>query len=315
MGKLLQKAVFAQLLATILAAQTPKVTPEGDASISVDVSRVVLYVTAREGKTGYVGDLSKEHFVVKEDGKVQEIRQFSRDDVPVAIGLVVDNSQSMLNKRDEVVASGKAFVRASNPNDEMFVVHFNDKIKFGLPKNRMFTSNREELERALDLTTLEGHTALYDAIQVALDHLKNSKLTKRALFVLSDGGDNASTSKMKDVVKAADLSGALFYAIGIYDAMDGDANPGALRKLAQATGGEAFFPKGLDEMSALCESIARDLRNQYTLVYAPPDHPSDSAYHRVEVSVKDPQRRKLKVTSRSGYYGSAAQQAGGDRQK
>ena len=314
MGEVLQKAVFAQLLTAVLAAHTPQVKPDDGASISVNVSRVVLYVTVREGKTGYVGDLTKDNFVIKEDGKLQEIRQFSRDDVPVAIGLVVDNSQSMLNKRDDVIAAGKAFVRASNPSDEMFVVHFNEKITFGLPTNRMFSSNREELERALDLTSLQGHTALYDAIQVALDHLKKSKLTKRALFVLSDGGDNHSASKMKDVVKAADLSGALFYAIGIYDAMDGDANPGALRKLAQATGGEAFFPKGLEEMSVLCESIARDLRNQYTLVYAPPDRANDSAYHRVDVSAKDPQRRKLKVTSRSGYYGSATQ-AGGDGQK
>jgi VWFA-related protein len=310
MREVLHRVALVHLLATFLAAQPDAAKPtEERTSISMNVSRVVLYATVRQGKTGFVGDLTKDNFIVRDDGKVQEIKQFSRDDVPVAVGLVIDNSQSMLNKRNEVVAAGKAFVRASNPNDEVFVVHFNDNITFGLPNDRMFSSNREELDRALDKTNLEGHTALYDAIQVALDHLKNSTLTKRALFVISDGGDNRSAAKVKDVVKAADLSGALFYAIGIYDPLDGDAKPEALERLAEATGGEAFFPKNLEQIGVLCESIARDLRNQYTLVYAPPERPpNDSAYHRVEISVKDPQKRKLRVTSRSGYYGSAASQ-------
>jgi VWFA-related protein len=266
-------------------------------------------VTVREGKTGFVGDLEKENFVVKDDGKVQQIHQFSRSDVPVAVGLVIDNSRSMINKRDEVVAAGKAFVAASNTSDETFVVHFNNKITFGLPTDRMFSSDRAELDSAIDRMNLFGETALYDAIQVALDHLDKAKLTKRALFVISDGGDNRSTTRMKDVVKAAELSGALFYAIGIYDPMDGDANPDALKKLAHGTGGEAFFPKSIDEVRGLCESIAHDLRNQYTLVYAPPERANDTAFHRVEVSVKDPKGRKLTVRSRTGYYGSAAAQA------
>jgi VWFA-related protein len=173
----------------------------------------------------------------------------------------------------------------------------------------MFSSDRAELDSALDRMDLFGETALYDAIQVALDHLEKAKLTKRALFVISDGGDNRSATKMKDVVRAAELSGALFYAIGIYDPMDGDANPDALKRLAHGTGGEAFFPKTVEEVRGLCESIAHDLRNQYTLVYAPPERANDSAFHRVEVSVKDPKGRKLTVRSRTGYYGSAAAQA------
>jgi VWFA-related protein len=275
-------------------------------TISMDVQRVVLYVTVREGKTGYVGDLSKEHFTVKDDGRVQEIHEFQRADVPVAVGIVIDNSQSMMNKRGEVVEAAKAFVRASNPDDEMFVIHFSETIKFGLPPDKMFSSDRQELEKALDKMSLEGHTALYDAIHVAVEHLKKSQMTKKALFVVSDGGDNRSGRKLKDVVKEADLSGALFYAIGIYDPMDGDANPGVIRRLAKATGGEAFFPKSLPEIASLCESIARDLRNQYMIVYAPPKRPKDGAYHKVQVTVKDPRDRKLNVTSRSGYYSPAA---------
>ncbi len=123
---------------------------EETTTLKMDVQRVVLYVTVREGKTGFVGDLSQKDFTVKDDGKAQEIRQFSRADVPVAVGLVIDNSQSMMNKKQEVIAAAKAFVRASNPEDEMFVVHFNDNITYGLPKDKMFSSDHAELEKAID---------------------------------------------------------------------------------------------------------------------------------------------------------------------
>jgi Ca-activated chloride channel homolog len=275
-------------------------------TISMDVKRVVLYVTVHEGKAAFVSDLTKADFTVKEDGKVQEIRQFVREEVPAAIGLVIDNSQSMMNKRDEVIAAAKAFVKASNPKDEMFVVHFGDKVEYGLPQNIAFSSDQEMLATALDRLKAYGRTALYDAIWEALEHLKESKLTKKAIVVISDGGDNESLRKMDQVVRAADLSGALFYAVGIYDALDGDANPGVLRRLARDTGGEAFFPDKISELTDRCESIARDLRNQYMLVYAPADRPGDKAYHKIQVSVKDPKKRSLTVRTRTGYYGDAA---------
>lgn len=299
------------VFAMLLLQQTPGPPQESvdqGAVISMDVQRVVLYITVRERNGEFVGDLAKQDFTVKEDGKKQEIRQFSRSDVPVAVGLVIDNSRSMLNKRDEVVTAAKAFVAASNSGDEMFVIHFNDRIMFALPGNRMFSSDPVELGNALNRMNLYGETALYDAVQVGLNHLNRSELTKRALFVISDGGDNRSSTRMKDIVHAAELSGALFYAIGIYDPLDGDANPEALKRLAHGTGGEAFFPKDLAEVRDLCQSIARDLRNQYTIVYAPPQRTNDTAFHKIDVSVKDPNGRKLNVRSRSGYYGSAARQ-------
>jgi VWFA-related protein len=272
-----------------------------DHVFSMDVRRVVLYATVREGKAQFVGDLEKQHFTVLEDGRPQEIVSFSRDDVPVAIGLLVDNSQSMLNKRDQVVAAAKTFVRASNPDDQMFVLHFNEQLRYGLPQNVPFTGDRLLLNEALDSMRLDGRTALYDAIQQGLKHLHESKLTKRALILISDGGDNMSLAKEPDVVRQADLSGALFYAIAIYDPMDGDANPGALKKLAQATGGAAYFPGDLHEVEGLCESIARDLRSQYMLSYAPGSS-SSRAYRRIQVKVKDPKRRNLIVRTRTGYY-------------
>jgi len=276
-----------------------------DPVIKMEVKRVVLHATVREGKARFVGDLEKPHFTVLEDGVPQELISFSRQDVPVAIGLLVDNSQSMMNKRSEVVAAAKAFIRASNENDEIFVIHFNEQIAYGLPRNIPFTGDWNLLDEALDRMRQDGRTALYDAIYEGLKHLSRSKLTKKALVVISDGGDNQSLHKDTDVVRVADLSGALFYAIGIYDPMDGDANPGVLRKLASNTGGEAYFPKDLQEVRGLCETIARDLRSQYMMSYAPPDNPSGSDYRKIRVQVKDPKGRKLIVRTRTGYYARA----------
>jgi VWFA-related protein len=288
------------LLAAIAGAQE-----SADSVISVDVKRVVLYATVREGKARFVGDLEKQNFTVLEDGKPQPLLSFSREDVPVAIGLLVDNSQSMMNKRDEVIAAAKAFVRASKPNDEIFILHFNEQLTYGLPKDVPFTGDRELLGKALDSMRLDGRTALYDAIHEGLKHLQQSKLTKRAIIVLSDGGDNMSVHKDSEVIKDADLSGALFYGIGIYDPMDGDANPGVLRKLATNTGGEAYFPKEVLQVKTLCENIARDLRSQYMMSYAPQENPKSKDYRRIQVKVKDPKGRDLIVRTRTGYYASA----------
>ncbi len=293
-------ALFCALAAQSLPAQE---APEH--VISMDVKRVVLYATVREGKAKFAGDLQREHFTIHEDGKPQKIDSFSRDDVPVAIGLLIDNSQSMMNKREEVVAAAKAFVRASKPNDEIFVLHFNEQLTYGLPQNVPFTGDVNLLDQALERAQLDGRTALYDAIHEGLKHLQTSRLTKRALIVVSDGGDNMSLHKAAEVVRDADLSGALFYGIGIYDPLDGDANPGVLRKLAESTGGEAYFPEGVGAVKSLCETIARDLRSQYMLSYAPQDLEGKKDYHRVQVRVKDPKGRKLIVRTRTGYYATS----------
>jgi len=279
-------------------------------TLSIDVTRVVLHATVRERKARFVGDLEKKDFTVLEDGVPQKILSFSREDEPVAVGLLVDNSQSMMNKRDQVVAAAKTFVRASNRNDEIFVLHFNEKLTYGLPSTTRFTGDQGLLDQALESMNLDGKTALYDAIQEGLKDLKHSNLSKKALIVISDGGDNMSVHKASDVVREADLSGALFFGIGIYDPLDGDANPGVLRKLAQSTGGEAYFPKDLTEVKGLCETIARDLRSQYAMSYAP-QRASGAKYHRLKVRVEDPKGRKLIVRTRTGYYskGSEAEDA------
>jgi VWFA-related protein len=220
----------------------------------------------------------------------------------VAIGLLIDNSASMLTKRAEIIEAAKTFVRATNPRDEIFVLHFNEQLTYGLPRDVPFTADRTLLGEALDRMQLDGMTALYSAIDRGLEHLSTSTLTKKALIVLSDGGDNASDVRFDDVVKDADLSGASFFGIGIYDPADGDADPRTLRNLANRTGGESFFPKQLDEVRSLCERIALTLRNQYTLSYSPRSVDSKPTYHRIEVKVKDPKRRRLTVRTRTGYY-------------
>ncbi len=291
-------------IAIILSGQSTRSNkaPKQSPTISIDVNRVPLYVTVQGSRSELIGDLTKENFTVKEDGHTQEVTEFQREDLPVAIGLVLDNSESMLNKRDEVIAAAMAFIAHSNPEDQIFVVHFANRINFGLPKNLPFSSSPVELENALRRLTPNGTTALYDAIYAGLNHLNTSDLTKKALVVITDGGDNASVRKLDEVAKQANLSGALFYAIGIYDTTDADADPGALRRLARETGGEAFFPEDISQISQVCELIARDLKNQYLLVYAPPARSKGGAYHRVQVSVRDPKRRKLTVRTRTGYF-------------
>ena len=270
-------------------------------SSEASVRRVVLYATVR-GTDGFVADLTRNDFTILEDGKTQELLEFMREDVPVAIGLLVDNSASMLNKRAEVVEAAKTFVRATNPQDEVFVLHFNEQLAYGLPRDVPFTGDRDLLDEALERMRLDGRTALYSAIAEGLEHLGKSNLTKKALIVISDGGDNVSQVRFDDVVKRADLSGASFFGIGIYDPADGEADPKTLRNLANRTGGESFFPDKLDEVRSLCERIALTLRNQYTLSYSPSTLDTKPTYHRIEVKVKDPKKRKLTVRTRTGYY-------------
>ena len=290
------------------AARPQDQDKEKDLNIDVDVRRVVLYATVREAKlANLVSDLKQEDFSVRDNGHIEQIIEFKREDVPVAIGLVLDNSQSMMTKRSEVVSAAKAFIRTSNPQDEMFVVHFSDDVQFGLPPDVPFTSDHAKLEEALERVNAHGRTALYDGILAGLRHLQESKLTKQALVVISDGGDNASQAKFSALAKAAGISGALFYGIGIYDPADGDANPGVIRRLASQTGGTSFFPESVDEVTSLCESIARDLRNQYMLEYRPESDAQDASFHKVEVRVRDPKHRHLVVRTRTGYYGPAAE--------
>ena len=232
----------------------------------------------------------------------QEIRHFSHEDIPVTVGLVVDNSGSMRPKRADVIAAALAFVRSSNPMDQMFVVTFNEKVSFGLPDNMPFTDNVVQLGRALSRISADGETALYDAVAVALEHLKKGNRDKKVLIVISDGGDNASKHNLSQIRTMAGHPDAIIYTIGIFDEQDADQNPHVLRQLAKDTGGEAFLAESLKEVLPICERIARDVRNQYTIAYIPSNRRPDGTYRHIQVRANTPGHEHLVIRTRAGYF-------------
>ena len=273
-----------------------------DYTIRVTVEEVVLHATAQNHKGSLVSGLGKEEFQVYEDGVPQEIRHFNHEDIPVTVGLVVDNSGSMRPKRADVIAAALAFVRSSNPMDQMFVVTFNEKVSFALPDNIPFTDDVVQLRTALSRISANGETALYDAVAAALQHLKNANRDKKVLIVISDGGDNASKHNLSQIRTMAGNPDAIIYTIGIFDEQDADKNPHVLRQLAKDTGGEAFLPESLKEVLPICERIARDVRNQYTISYSPSNRKPDGTYRHIQVKANATGHEHLVIRTRAGYF-------------
>jgi Ca-activated chloride channel homolog len=284
------------------AASPSQSRPGDEYTISVNVDMVVLRATAQDHKNVLVSGLGKDDFQVYEDGVRQQIKYFSREDIPVTVGLVVDNSGSMRPKRRDVIAAALAFARSSNPQDQMFVVNFNEKVSFGLPDSTPFTDQVAQLEVALSRIAAQGETALYDAVAAALEHLKTGNRDKKVLIVISDGGDNASKHKLTEIIALLGQPDAIVYTIGIFDEEDGDRNPGVLRRLAKDTGGEAFLPESLKDVAPICERIAHDIRNQYTIAYVPTNRKQDGTYRAIQVKANAPGRGGLSVRTRTGYF-------------
>ncbi|MBZ5669149.1 MAG: VWA domain-containing protein [Acidobacteriia bacterium] len=270
-------------------------------TIAVSVDNVVLPATVQNHKGILVSGLGKDDFQVYEDGLLQQITYFSHEDIPVTVGLVVDNSGSMRPKRAEVIAAALAFARSSNPADQMFVVNFNEHVSFGLPHNTPFTDKVTELEVALSHIKADGETALYDAVAAALEHLMKGNRDKKVLIAVSDGADNASKHTLAQIMAMAGRPDAIIYTIGLFEQDDPDKNPGVLRQLAKATGGEAFLPESLKDVAPICERIARDIRNQYTIAYAPANRKQDGTYRLIQVKAAAPGRGRLFVRTRAGY--------------
>jgi Ca-activated chloride channel homolog len=268
--------------------------------LSVNVDLVVLHATVRNREGFFVSDLRREQFQVYEDNVPQAIRLFRPEDIPVTVGLVVDHSGSMRRKMAEVIEAAKTFAKASNPEDEMFVVNFNEKVSLGLPAAIRFTHRADELERAILNGPVSGLTALYAATARGLEQLKTGGRDKKVLIVISDGGDNASKLRLDELLKMADQSGALVYTVGIFDPDDPDGNPGVLRRLARGTGGEAYFPAPPSSLAEVCERIARDIRHQYTIGYISSNPVTPGAYRAIRVTATGGSR-KLSVRSRAGY--------------
>jgi len=275
--------------------------------ISVDVNLVVLHPTVRDGKGQFASDLRAQDFEVYEDGVRQTIQLFRHEDIPVTVGLLVDHSSSMGHKLEEVVAAARTFVHSSSPEDQMFVVNFNEKVMLGLP-NAGFSDNSVELERAMFRMPAQGMTALYDAVLRGQAQLQAGSRDKKVLIVISDGGDNASTHSLSQVLEIAERSSALIYTIGIFDQEDEDKNPDVLRRLARATGGDAFFPDKPKEVVAVCERIARDIRHQYTLGYVSSNVAKTAGYRSIRVVARSAGNSKLVVRTRAGYIAAKAEE-------
>jgi len=293
--------VFLAALRISAAQQILPRSSDSDARISVDVDLVVLHATVCDRHGRLITGLQEQNFEVYEDGARQPIRLFRHEDVPVTVGLVVDHSGSMRRKLAEVSAAARTFVQSSNRDDQMFVVNFNEKVSRGLPGAIRFSNDPAELENAILNASAGGKTALYDAIVEALELLKTSTLDKKVLIVISDGGDNASAHTLNQVTKLADQSSAIIYTIGIFDDDDPDRNPGVLKRLARATGGEAFFPDKVSASVEICTRIARDIRNQYTIGYVPTNPTRNGGYRTVRVLAHAPGHGKLIVRTRTGY--------------
>ena len=300
--------VLAMLLLVSLAGEAePQALPASEGQdpgpyrISVNVGLVVVHPTVRDRKGRSVSDLREPNFEVYEDGVRQTIRLFRHEDIPVTVGLVIDHSGSMRVKLPDVIAAARTFVQTSNPEDRMLVVNFNEKATLGLPESMTFTNRSEDLEHAILRTPATGMTALYDAVVKGLERVQASSQDKRALIVISDGADNASKHNLGQLVKMAEQSSTLIYAVGIFDEDDPDGNPGVLRRLAGVTGGEAYFPSLKDPVIAVCERIARDIRNQYTIGYFSSNAAQTGVYRAIRVVAGGTADGKLQVRARSGY--------------
>lgn len=304
-------AVF--LAALSLWGQAPPSTPSEAAdsgTVFRTATRVVdLHATVVDRNGHLITNLPREAFTVSENGVKQEIRSFKREDVPVSMGLIIDNSGSMRDKRAKVEAAALALVRDSNPQDEVFVVNFDDEPHLDLPRGKDFTSDLEEMEQALQRIDSRGGTAMRDAIKMSIDHLKKkAHRDKKVLVVVTDGNDNSSIVSLEDLLKTAQQSGVLIYSVGLLSEEEhGEARHAerALRGLAAATGGEAFFPREVSEVERIAHLVARDIRNQYSIVYAPANQSMDGTFRQIKVLAKGP--GSPTVRTRSGYYATPDQ--------
>lgn len=270
-------------------------------SLSVDVDLVVLNVRVIDKDSRSVPNLSKEAFQIEEDGKPQNVALFDGEDAPATIGLVLDSSASINSRHSQILNAAMQFTGSSNPRDEMFVLQFNERLYWMVPKELQDASNIDWLYQALTWTPVGGRTALYDAVAAALERAGRGVWEKRALIVLSDGGDNASRKTFSDVVRLAQESNVTIYTIGLFDPLASEARPPVLRKLAELTGGDAYMPEGADSLLPVWEKISQGIRSQYTIGFRPAPSSVDGKFHSIRVRVKVPGLRGVSAHTRPGY--------------
>ncbi len=290
---------LAGLAAPLAAQDSPPTVFRSDSRL------VVLHATVLDADGRLVTNLPQSAFHVFENGVPQEVKVFRREDAPVSICLIIDDSGSMTNKRDRVAAAALALVEASHPDDEVCLVHFNEKAYLDLD----FTHDRKQLDEGLRHFDTRGTTAMRDAVRLAIDHLERKAAEdKKVIILVTDGEDNTSVIGQDYVIRAAQQSGVLIYAIGILNEIDDEQTHRAQRDLdalTQATGGQSYYLKDASEASPTALEIAHSIRNQYTLAYSPSNQVLDGMFRRILVKATGPV--PLTVVTRAGYWASGRQ--------
>ena len=308
----------------VLAQETPqkleKQDKDKDYTLSVVVEEVQLPISVLDKDGRPVNGLTKNDFAIFEDNVQQQIQIFKHEDIPLSLGLIIDNSGSMRNKRERVNSAALAFARESNPEDEVFIVNFDDAAYL----EQDFTGSIGDLIDALDNIDTRGETALYDAVYLSVDHVKAGKKDKRVLLLISDGEDNVSKYGLNKVVDTLRESKVTLYAIGLLE--ENDQRGGlfkkppskkakeVLQKFAEITGGQAYFPKSLDEVEELVKDIAHEIRNHYTVSYTPSNRKLDGSWREIRVKVNPPKTTtKVTVHTKQGYFAPNAQPVSSNR--
>jgi Ca-activated chloride channel homolog len=285
-------------LSAALAFAAPQKGTERRPTMSVETNLVMLSVTVTDQYGAVVPGLTADHFTVYDNGQPQKIDFFTNEDIPATVGLVIDSSSSMRGRREEVTAAATAFASVSHPLDEFFTMNFNEAVWPGLAPPLLFAKNVEQLRAALAQAPAQGMTALYDAIDRSLAHLQLGKRDRKVLIVVSDGGDNASSHTIDDVLDYARRTNAVIYAVILTDPDNREARPRVLRTLAKETGGTAFSPKSAQDMTSIFTRIALEMRSGYTIGFSPPA--ASHGFRTVRVAVEDA-HRQLIARTRRGY--------------
>jgi Ca-activated chloride channel homolog len=263
------------------------------------VEEVVLHATVVDEQRRLVSGLDRSTFTVLDGGVSQAITSFRREDVPVAMGIVIDNSGSMREKREKINQAVMNLIRASNPQDQIFVVNFGQDPYL----DQDFTSDPRLLQAALHQVSAKGSTALYDAIIASAVHLGNNPLEKRVLLVITDGQDNMSRETLQEAShRLQQANGPTFYAVGLLGSGLESSGRDALQRLADRTGGVAYFPESLNEVDNITRTVAHDIRNQYIIAYRPKNQNAKPGYQSVQVEARAPGYGKLTVRTKTGYY-------------
>jgi Ca-activated chloride channel family protein len=300
LNKRVVAGALAALAAALLSAQSKDPRQEETTTFRADTRLVVLHATVVDKSGRFLMNLPQSAFHVFENNVEQPIKKFLREDVPVSMGLIIDNSGSMRTKRGRVEAAALTLVKSSNRQDEVFIVNFNDEAFLDQP----FTSDVKELERGLAKIDSRGGTAMRDAIRMSIDYLKeNGKRDKKVLVVVTDGDDNNSSGTLENLVRAAQQSEVLIYTVGLLseeEKREAKRATRALNAIAEATGGKSYYPKELKDVDSICQQVAHDIRSQYIIAYSPKNAALDGSFRQVKVAANGPNRPV--VRTRSGYY-------------